>query len=384
MLGPRRGQQLDWYSFCVREEASQYRYQEIASALRQALRRSPPKSGKLPAERALCRQFGAQRNTVRQALEVLNDEGLIRSVGKSGWYLVSGSERGPSAQLKGSRIVLVTVGRSSGANLTQLREGVQEAIRPHGAEVIHYDVPHSSLTETSAPLDQLEALNPIGLIVWPDTGCSSQFLLQVRRRHPVVFVDRRAFGLETDSVAFDDREAGRAITSHLIGRGHKVIGFMGDEPFAESVLLRWQGMRAALYEAGLPFYWEFSAFTNGSGDPMFSSCARILLEGHAKKPTAIVCSNDTVASSLILSLRGMGLMVPEDVAVTGFGNDLVQHLDVIGLTTMSHSFHDLGFKAAKMLLHDISTPREPFDFERAHVRLPMSLVVRSSCALPSV
>lgn len=58
--------------------AASYRYQKIAATLREQIRRGELAPGAaLPSEAELRRRFAASRNTVRQALTVLENEGLI-------------------------------------------------------------------------------------------------------------------------------------------------------------------------------------------------------------------------------------------------------------------------------------------------------------------
>ncbi len=58
--------------------AASYRYQQIATSLREQIERGTLAAGAaLPSEAELRRQFAASRNTVRQALSVLERDGLI-------------------------------------------------------------------------------------------------------------------------------------------------------------------------------------------------------------------------------------------------------------------------------------------------------------------
>lgn len=49
---------------------------------------------RLPAEAVLAEQWVVSRPTVRKALGLLRDEGLVRSVPKLGWFVVDAGERG--------------------------------------------------------------------------------------------------------------------------------------------------------------------------------------------------------------------------------------------------------------------------------------------------
>lgn len=64
------------------------RYQEIADSLRERVVGSAPGS-LLPSEAELSREFGASRVTVRRALDIVRDEGLIASRQGLGWFVAT-------------------------------------------------------------------------------------------------------------------------------------------------------------------------------------------------------------------------------------------------------------------------------------------------------
>jgi GntR family transcriptional regulator len=64
------------------------RYQEIADELRQRVRRAKP-GALLPSESELSEQFGVSRVTVRRALELVRDDGLIAARQGFGWFVAT-------------------------------------------------------------------------------------------------------------------------------------------------------------------------------------------------------------------------------------------------------------------------------------------------------
>jgi len=64
------------------------RYQEIADELRQMAGESPAGSV-LPSEAEMSRQFDASRVTIRRALELVRDEGLIAARQGFGWFVAT-------------------------------------------------------------------------------------------------------------------------------------------------------------------------------------------------------------------------------------------------------------------------------------------------------
>lgn len=64
------------------------RAREIADVLRQQIVYGALREGTLPVENALIREFGTTRNTVREALGLLRDEGLVERVPGIGTFVV--------------------------------------------------------------------------------------------------------------------------------------------------------------------------------------------------------------------------------------------------------------------------------------------------------
>jgi GntR family transcriptional regulator len=114
-IGNRLAFGADVYNYNTSERASQpsaavrrIRYREIADALRQRLRTASAGS-LLPSEAELSAEFGASRVTIRRALDLLRDDGLIASRQGFGWYVAAepvrqhlGSLGTIEAQLEGS------------------------------------------------------------------------------------------------------------------------------------------------------------------------------------------------------------------------------------------------------------------------------------------
>lgn len=72
----------------ARNPGEQPKYRAVADALRKRIAAGEfSKGGKLPTERDLRPEYGVSLATVRQALGVLRDEGLLESRVGSGWFL---------------------------------------------------------------------------------------------------------------------------------------------------------------------------------------------------------------------------------------------------------------------------------------------------------
>lgn len=108
------------------------RYQEIADDLRRLARASAPGSV-LPSESELSAQFSASRVTVRRALELVRDDGLIAARQGFGWYVATEPVRQRLERLRTIEAQLETSGRNA---VRQVVEFTFEAPPPHVESVL--------------------------------------------------------------------------------------------------------------------------------------------------------------------------------------------------------------------------------------------------------
>lgn len=88
------------------------RYQEIADSIRELVR-SRPAGSLLPSESELSAQFGASRVTVRKALDLVREDGLIAARQGFGWFVATEPVRQSLEQLGTIEGQLAADGRSN-------------------------------------------------------------------------------------------------------------------------------------------------------------------------------------------------------------------------------------------------------------------------------
>lgn len=365
-----------------------FRYEEIADNLRQQIQDGKyPEDQRLPSERVLMQHYGVQRNTIRQALTLLQDEGLLVSRARSGVYArsvpaASVTAHSPATlnQLEGTVLVINAWNHTSNA-VDRLLVGLSGSLKGTNLSIQRFNsLPRQGEWFHVLPNQEyLTANRVVGAILWAQSATDLDALTRLRTSVPLVLVDRRVLGFEADCVRFDDVSGGRIVTEHLLAQGHREIGFFADEAFAETVQQRWRGYTIALERAGIPHDGSRVALFVGMKEPRFSDYARLFLSVTNPKPTAIVCSNDSTALALLRFLRNNGYRVPEDIAVTGYGNLLPDYLDTLELTTMSQPFEETGRVAGELLLERLQSGNHPAtsnDFRQ--IELPVHLIVRNS------
>ncbi|MEU4133163.1 LacI family DNA-binding transcriptional regulator [Streptomyces wuyuanensis] len=175
-------------------------------------------------------------------------------------------------------------------------------------------------------------------------------------------------GAVTATLAFDNRGGGRRLAEHLIGLGHRRIGYVAGPGERTTTRHRLEGHRAALEAARAADAAGGSAgagsvpedqerlTVHGLYDRRSGYDATLELLRRDPDLTAIVAANDTVALGACAAVRDLGLRIPEDVSVAGF-DDLPFSVDAVpALTTVRLPLYEAGVRAGRLAMGKEAPP----------------------------
>jgi LacI family transcriptional regulator, galactose operon repressor len=240
-------------------------------------------------------------------------------------------------------------------SVLQRLRGIFDRLHAEGYDLVLFDV-ETPEQRTQALHDRARLGRLAGLIVVSLPLDDEEVEVLGREDLPVVLVDVGHPRLP--HVLIDDVHGGELAADHLLARGHRRIGFIGDEPanpfgFASSERRR-VGLHAALERAGVDPAPELERVGRHGIEP-----ARRLAEdllGVPDPPTAVFAASDIQAIGVLQAASALGARVPEDVAVVGF--DDIEMAAVMGLTTVHQPLEATGARGADLVLAAIEG-REP-------------------------
>jgi LacI family transcriptional regulator len=190
---------------------------------------------------------------------------------------------------------------------------------------------------------------------------------------PVVAVDPNTASPGIPAVIATNHVGALSAVEHLIGLGHRRIGFIGGRTDLRSAIRRRQGYEDALRQADLPV--EADLIQDGDfTTAMAMLCARRLLS-LPDPPTAIFAANDQSAFGVISAARELGIHIPDDLSVVGFDNIPEAAYIQPALTTVDQSVAEMGYAAAELLMNLIQGNPQ----ESNLTKIPTQLVIRDSC-----
>lgn len=194
--------------------------------------------------------------------------------------------------------------------------------------------------------------------------------------------------LQTDSVKSviaDVASGARASLQHLCSRGRTRLVFVTEE--VETLAIRTR-IHALLEPpdkisdgetAELPYLQPSQIIEETRGwytsdpafYPKFVALARSLIEVH--RADAVLCDTDFTAIGLLRAFRTLGVKVPDDIAVVGWG-------DLQGSSAYDPALTTVSYQLPRLLERVVAKLQIDDDVESSSIveRLPMQLIVRES------
>ena len=261
----------------------------------------------------------------------------------------------------------------SGEFYAELLNGIDSAAQ-EGGRLLLISTSHNSEDELEAAMKGMYR-RVDGLLVMAPVTTSEAVLRRAPRDIPVVFMNTRSEGEDIPLLTFDNYGGMRAMAEHLIARGHVKIGFITGQADAFDAQERFRGYREALHTAGIPLREDLIVdgdYTQQSG---FDGAKYLLALGD--RPTAIMTSNDDAAIGALSAIREADLLVPDQIALTGFDDIPSALFTVPPLSTVHVPVRELGRRSVEILESAIDMGINVALKETGEV-LPVELRVRES------
>lgn len=209
-----------------------------------------------------------------------------------------------------------------------------------------------------------------GLMVVPSTPDVSHLLTLRDRGLRVVLLDQPSPVEALSSVAVDDRAGAAQATRHLVTLGHERLAFINGPHTIRQCADRSAGIRSALAESGLDPDEALTEVTITSLNADGGQAGTEQVLALPDRPTATMCVNDLTALGALRALRAAQVPIPSGMAVVGYDDVTFAGELATPLTSVRQPTHQLGWRAADLLLTEEDVPE--------HVTFQPELIVRES------
>lgn len=313
----------------------------------------------IPTEQHLVESLGVARTTVRQAMAALENDGLIRRTRGKGTFVEADVRR---KLQRGQDIFALVVPETLAGFYPSLLHGFESAASGLRHQTIVCKTDNDVTRQGDIVLQLLD--KEVGGVALVPTSQPPTPAYQVRQlqKHgiPVVFCHRRVEGIAAPLLAIPFYDVGRFGGKVLAERGHRrVVYFTTHWSSTADAFLA--GLRNELTAGGRGVEVE-SVCTGDTINLQEEAVWKGLQELFARpnRPTAIFASFDSIAEMIYLLLPRLGLRVPDDVSLLGFGGAWREGALVRRLTSVVIDEIGTGQKAVA-LLNEMRRGERPLD-----------------------
>lgn len=329
----------------------------------------------IESENDISRTFGISRQTVRHALGLLEQQGVLTRVQGSGTY-VSDEKAVEEEKKELSHTVTIITTYVDNYIFPRILRPMVERLEKDGYSARIMFTGNRIETERKLLERFLEEGNRDPLIAEPVmSGLPNPNLKYYRRLMsrgiPILFFNSFYEGLNIPHISMNDVQAGKTATEYLIQKGHTRIAgvFKTDDGQGRR---RYLGYLKALGHAGIELDESRICWIDTLEMKDFSRIVE-KVKNRLRGCTACVCYNDEIAHELTRRMLQNGKKIPEDLSVVGIDNSDLARLNAVPLTSVGHPMEALGTRAAETILQLIKNPNSDVTYE-----FPVEISERSS------
>jgi len=272
-----------------------------------------------------------------------------------------------------SRLFGLLISEITNPFFPELIQGFEEIAVRNG-----YDVLISSTSRDLARMEvcirRLVERNVEGVAVMT-FGIEAPLLDELSDRYiPLVFVDVRIANPLSSTLIVDYQSGITQAVQHLLGLGHRRIGFISGPLRQRSAFLRKQAFIRAMRQAAIKLTpaWMIEGDHTLEGG-MRAAEHLLRLKQH---PAAILCSNDMTAIGALRVFARTRVRVPEDISIIGFDNIQLAEFVYPALTTIQLSRQDLARGAFDALKSAVEQAGDAH--RKREISIPTLLVLRQT------
>lgn len=312
---------------------------------------------RIPSENYLCNKLGVSRETVRTAIRLLVEEGVVYTIKGSGTFfnkkrLLMHESLPDNGELK---IGVIVQGQDYNAN-SHLLKGIRSALSDKSVELKIFYTDNKLINERKCLMACTKGFHALivdgvkASMINLNLDCYSTLY---EKDIPVIFYNNYYAGSNFPKVTISDGQCSDELIKRLTEFGHRHIAgiFVYDN---YQGIEKYKGYVRAMQKYGAPYddsyvKWLISDDTQDEKE-LFRSLWRFLKA--LPKCSAIVCCNFMILKSVLRLLAKHGKTVPKDFSVVSFDYSDTDWQES-GITSSIHPGFEMGFEVGTRIFQMI-------------------------------
>lgn len=247
-----------------------------------------------------------------------------------------------SLKAQNTNMLGVIIPRLNSASTNEVLEGIDAQARELGYQLVITNSDQNPKRELEN-IQTLATQKVEGIIMLARYITEEHITLINQAKIPFLFIGQAIDSIH--SMIHADYEAGHMIGSHVVELGHEEILYIGVPKYDQSVgINRKQGFLDAVNQNESIKVEVLE--TSFSRKDAYEKARDVLPH---MKATYVACATDNIAVAFLKAANELGLSVPEDFSLSGFGGYHSTSYVTPSITTVSYPYETLGVEAVRKI-----------------------------------
>lgn len=333
------------------------KYKTVVNWVKDNINSGEFKAGhRLLSEHELSKRFGLSRQTIRHAIDVLENQKLVSRKQGSGTYI--GESTKVERRERYGNIAVISTYVDSYIFPPVLR-GIEGVLSAEGYTTQIAFTSNRISREGDILRNLIDRGCIDGMVVEPAKSALPNPNIHyyrefMKQQIPILFFNSNYPELGLPYVSLDDVKVARKATDYLIEAGHRKIGgiFKSDDGQGH---FRYSGFLESILDAGIKLKSRNVVWIDTDDFRHMERVENYIfyrLEGC----TAVLCYNDEIAYLLAGFCQKRGIRVPEDLSIISIDNSDLATMGDVHITSFPHPMETLGRKVGENMVKMIENP----------------------------
>ena len=323
----------------------------------------------IPSEKSLAENYSVSLITIKKALEILVNEGLLKKQKGKGTFVCE-----PPSTHKNTSIdyveFIVAMGSEFDGNLTRILKGCEEYLSTKGKSlIIKYS--NNDIDVEAREIENVIERGINGLLIFSnDPDKNIRYLLELRKiGTPFVLIDRFTKKMSVSFVTSDNMDGVYRATEKLVSIGHTKIALLSLNKYKgiSSVIDRGSGYLSAMKNLCSPDIKPCIYIQEENGIELLTN------EIQKGGISAVISVCGDLTTDFINACCQKNIEIPKDVSIISFDEPKVkfQNCDI---SIIEQNFTKMGYEGARILCHSIDN----MEYGCSKNYIPTRLILRDS------